>query len=90
MKKTCAAGMKRRRNVHNSIRRYRMLIRIPKGWEIPGGDATPEAVFLNRRSLLKAAGFFGMEGLLAAAKEESPYPAKRNPEFTLDRPITEE
>jgi sulfoxide reductase catalytic subunit YedY len=67
-----------------------MLIRIPKGWEIPGGDATPEAVFLNRRSLLKAAGFFGMEGLLAAAKEESPYPAKRNPEFTLDRPITEE
>jgi methionine sulfoxide reductase catalytic subunit len=33
-----------------------------------------------------------MEGLLAAAakEEKSPYPAKRNPEFTLDRPITEE
>jgi sulfoxide reductase catalytic subunit YedY len=32
-----------------------------------------------------------MEGLLAAAaKEGGPYPAKRNPEFTLDRPITEE
>jgi sulfoxide reductase catalytic subunit YedY len=68
-----------------------MLIRIPKGWEIPESEATPEHVFLNRRSLLKAAGFFGMEGLLAAAaKEGSPYPAKRNPEFTLDRPVTEE
>ena len=67
-----------------------MLIRIPKGWEMPEREATPEQVFLNRRSLLKAAGFFGTEGLLAAAKEEGPYPAKRNPEFTLDRPITEE
>ena len=68
-----------------------MLIRIPKGWEIPEREATPETAFLNRRSLLKAAGFLGMEGLLAAAaKEQSPYPAKRNPEFTLDRPITEE
>jgi sulfoxide reductase catalytic subunit YedY len=66
-----------------------MLIRIPRGWEIPEREATPESVYLNRRQLLTAAGFLGVEGLLAAAGN-SPYPAKRNPQFTLDRPITEE
>ena len=66
-----------------------MLIRVPKGWEIPEREATPEHVYLNRRQLIKAAGFLGLEGLLAAA--EAPlYPATRNPEFTLDRPITPE
>jgi sulfoxide reductase catalytic subunit YedY len=67
-----------------------MLIRIPRGWEIPEREATPESVYLNRRQLLAAAGFLGVEGLLAAATTNSPYPAKRNPQFTLDRPITEE
>ncbi len=66
-----------------------MLIRIPRGWEIPERDATPESVYLNRRQLLAAAGFLGVEGLLSAANQ-GPYPAKRNPEFTLDRPLTEE
>jgi sulfoxide reductase catalytic subunit YedY len=60
-----------------------MLIKIPRGWEIPERLATPEGVYLNRRSLLKAAGFLGMSGLLEAA-------AKQNPEFTLDRPVTPE
>ena len=67
-----------------------MLIRIPRGWEIPEREATPESAYLNRRQLLAAAGFLGVEGLLAAATPASPYPAKRNPQFTLDRPITEE
>ena len=68
-----------------------MLIKIPKGWEIPERDATPEHVYLNRRHILKAAGFLGVQGLIAAATEsKSLYPAKRNPEFKLDRPITEE
>ena len=68
-----------------------MLIKIPKGWEIPEREATPEHVYLNRRQLLKAAGFLGMEGLMQAAAEgNDPFAAKRNPEFTLDRPITEE
>ncbi len=67
-----------------------MLIRIPKGWEIPEREATPEGVYLNRRQILAAAGFLGMEGLLKAAGEKGPYPAKRNPEYTLDRPITME
>jgi sulfoxide reductase catalytic subunit YedY len=65
-----------------------MLIRIPKGWEIPEREATPESVYLNRRQILAAAGFLGTAALLKAG--DSPYPAKRNPEFTLDRPITEE
>jgi sulfoxide reductase catalytic subunit YedY len=64
-----------------------MLIKIPRGWEIPEREATPEHVYLNRRTLLKAAGFLTMEGLLAAA---GPYPAKRNESYKLDRPITEE
>ena len=61
-----------------------MLIRILSEWDLPEREATPEHVFLNRRTLLKAAGFLGMESLLGAAA------VKRNPEFTLDRPITEE
>jgi methionine sulfoxide reductase catalytic subunit len=68
-----------------------MLIRIPKGWEIPERDATPEHIYLNRRSLLKAAGFAGMEGLLAAAEQKGLYPAKRNDAYKgADDPITEE
>ena len=69
-----------------------MLIKTPKGWEIPEREATPESVYWNRRQLLKAAGLLRMEGLLAAAVDsKSPYPAKRNPEFEKnDRPITEE
>ncbi|MGD0618634.1 MAG: protein-methionine-sulfoxide reductase catalytic subunit MsrP [Bryobacteraceae bacterium] len=66
-----------------------MLIRSPRGWEIPEREATPESAYLNRRQLLTAAGFLGVERLLAAASG-GPYPAKRNPAFTLDRPITEE
>ena len=58
-----------------------MLIRIPRGWEIPEREATPESVYLNRRQLLAAAGFLGVEGLLAAATTNSPYPAKRNPQL---------
>ena len=68
-----------------------MLIKIPKGWEIPEREAVSEHVYWNRRELLKAAGFLGAAGLMRAATEgRSPYPAKRNPEFTLDRPITSE
>jgi sulfoxide reductase catalytic subunit YedY len=65
-----------------------MLIKIPKGWEIPERTATPEHVYLNRRHLLKAAGFLAAPPLLHAAGE--PSAPKRNPKFTLDRQITEE
>src|SRR5260370_27789992 len=68
-----------------------MLIKFPRGWEIPERLTTPEHIYLNRRKLLKAAGFLGVTGLLrAGAETKNPYPAKRNPAFTLDRPLTEE
>lgn len=72
-----------------------MLIRIPRDWEIPEREATPESVYLNRRELLRKAGFagaalWGAPALLDAATAGSPYPAKKNPEFTLDRAVTEE
>ena len=62
-----------------------MLIKIPRGWEIPEREATPESVYHNRRAFLKAAGFAGLGSLLEAAT-----PAKRNEKYELDRPITEE
>lgn len=81
-----------------------MLIKVKRGWEIPESHATPEAVFLHRRKLLKA---MGMGSLLAvsaatlpfaAARADVPetdpsaklYPFKRDPKYTLDRPITPE
>jgi sulfoxide reductase catalytic subunit YedY len=56
-----------------------MLIRIPQGWKIPEGQATSESVYFNRRQILAA---MALPTMLAAAT--------RNPQFTLDRPLTEE
>jgi sulfoxide reductase catalytic subunit YedY len=69
-----------------------MLIKTPKGWEIPEREAVSEDIYWNRRDLLlKAAGLLGGASLLGAATEDkNPYPAKRNPEFKLDRDITPE
>jgi methionine sulfoxide reductase catalytic subunit len=71
-----------------------MVIKVPEGWELPEREATPESIYLNRRQILKAAGFMasGIGGLLSAATTagKNPYPAKQNPEFTLDRPVTPE
>jgi sulfoxide reductase catalytic subunit YedY len=65
-----------------------MLISIPPSWRIPERDATPESVYLNRRQILAAAGLLPATSLLAA--EPRGYAAPRNPEYTLDRPITDE
>lgn len=50
-----------------------MLIRRPRGWEIPESQATPEKIFLDRRRLLKSAAagslLIGGAGLLAACDE---------------------
>ena len=73
-------------------------------WAIPEGETTPETVFFNRRKFMTgaagavAAGALGGIGALDWAEgAEAPkdktlslYPAKRNPEFKLDRPLTEE
>src|SRR5579862_740204 len=74
-----------------------MLIRQKRGWEIPESRATDEAVFRNRRNLLKglAAGPLLAAGARAAlAADANPtaalYPAKRDDKYKLDRPVTAE
>jgi len=80
-----------------------MLIRSRRGWELPESAATPEQVFLNRRSLLKAAaagpviaaaGALGFPNLSVAAGTDDPsaglYPVSRNARFTPDRAVTDE
>ncbi len=81
-----------------------MLIRSRRGWEMAERDATPEAVFEDRRRLAKAlaagplllgaAPALSMAARAAAAAETDPsaglYPAKRNPRYTLDRDVTDE
>jgi len=60
--------------------------------------AMPEAVFLERRALIRAiaAGPIlapALGAAIAAAGEDPAaglYPAKRNPRYTLDRPLTDE
>ena len=83
-----------------------MSIRIPPGWALPDSAATPEAVFRDRRRLVKA---MGLGGLIAGAApvvaltgcDEAPnsyepdpsaslYPVKRNPRYTVARDITPE
>ena len=75
-----------------------MLIRRKRGWELCEGDATPETVFLRRRELIKAiaAGPIlapAFASVVATADEDPSanlYPAKRNPRYPLDRPLTDE
>jgi methionine sulfoxide reductase catalytic subunit len=76
-----------------------MLIRTRRGWELPQCAATDEAVFRDRRWLLKglAAGPIlasGAAAFPAWAADADPsaglYPAKRNERYVLDRPITAE
>ena len=70
-----------------------MLIKVPRGWEIPEREATPESVYLRRREVLQGLGFTGLTGLLArkplSANTEL-YPAKRNTKYILDRELTPE
>jgi sulfoxide reductase catalytic subunit YedY len=78
-----------------------MPVRRRRGWELPERAATPEAVFFDRRALLQTMSLGAMltPGLtaiapapVAAAAAEDPsaglYPVKRNPRYTLDRPLT--
>jgi len=79
-----------------------MQIRVKRGWELPEWAATPEAVFADRRRLVKgiAAGSILLAtGALGAgrARGDAPadpsaklYPVKRNEAYKLDRPITDE
>ena len=80
-----------------------MLIRIPKGWELPERDAASEEIFRNRRRrFLKTAGVAGMAGAAAAwgltqrtqkvtadepLPDYPPLPAPRNDRYIVDRPV---
>jgi sulfoxide reductase catalytic subunit YedY len=73
-----------------------MLIKCRRGWEIPESEVTPEAAALNRRAFLGGgAGLIAGAALpqAAAAQGADPtldlYPAKQNPSYTLDRPVTD-
>ena len=54
-----------------------MLVRRRRGWELPEREATPEAMFLGRRELIKAAAAGSMllpgvfSSFAAAAEEDS-------------------
>ena len=70
-----------------------------KGWEIRESEATPESVFLSRRSLIRAGAAFGagtiapgLSSLALAADDPTAglYPAKRNEIYKLDRDLTPE
>jgi methionine sulfoxide reductase catalytic subunit len=79
-----------------------MLVKSRRGWEIPENRATPEAVFANRRTILKALGFGALfaaseapfAGAIAAAEPpgalatDKLYPFPRDNKYKLDRPVT--
>ncbi len=78
-----------------------MLIKNPRGWELPDSAATPESLFLNRRTLVKALAAgpmlaslpLGLEAALAADPPDPTavlYPVKRNDKYKVDRDLTTE
>ncbi len=75
-----------------------MLIKRKRGWELPESAATPEALYMNRRTALRGMGLgvIGATLPMAAAlgQEADPsaklYPVARSPKYTLDRPVTAE
>jgi sulfoxide reductase catalytic subunit YedY len=77
-----------------------MLIKSKRGWELPESAATPEDVFFSRRGLigasvgLAAATLTGPALAQRAGQAPDPtadlYPAKRNPAYTVERPLTPE
>jgi methionine sulfoxide reductase catalytic subunit len=76
-----------------------MLIKRRRGWELGENQATPEAAYLQRRSLVKAMGL-GAASLAVPAiasaqdKDNDPsaalYPAKRNDKYGVPTPMTAE
>lgn len=76
-----------------------MLIKRKRGWELGENQATPEAAYLQRRSLVKAMGL-GAASLalpaLASAQERGKdpsatlYPARRNDKYGVPTPMTAE
>src|SRR5688500_16489678 len=71
-----------------------------RGWELPESCATPEHLFLSRRSFVggAATAAIGLAAAPALAQRVADlpdptadlYPAKRNEKYVLDRPLTDE
>lgn len=72
-----------------------------RGWELPDSAATPEHIYLDRRTLMGAALGVGVAAAMpsiarAQRVSEMPdpsaslYPFKRNEKYVLDRPLTDE
>jgi sulfoxide reductase catalytic subunit YedY len=83
-----------------------VYIKIPRPWEIPEHQLTPEALYWNRRQILRAMGAtgFGLAGALVGCRSSQEaeqqiqqrvqtlpkLSAPHNDAFSLDRPLTEE
>ncbi len=74
-----------------------MLIKIKKSWQIAERDATPENIYMNRRSLLKniaatalATPFIGMAHGALAQQERLQLAALRNEKYKINREMTPE
>jgi len=74
-----------------------MLIKIKKSWEIAERDATPEATYINRRSLIMglagaavAAPLIGLPYAALAKTERAAMIVNRNQNYKIDREITPE
>ncbi|MFY8155711.1 MAG: protein-methionine-sulfoxide reductase catalytic subunit MsrP, partial [Rhabdaerophilum sp.] len=68
-----------------------------RGWEIPEHQVTPEAIAMNRRSLMKGVGAAGLllaGGRAAMANDPAPtdnlHPYARNAAYTVERELTPE
>jgi sulfoxide reductase catalytic subunit YedY len=68
-----------------------MLIKRPKGWELPERAATSESLYLRRRDAVKAMGL-GAVAIAAPglALADGKYPAPRNGKYGKPEPITAE
>ena len=73
-----------------------MLIKQPKGWDLPERAATSEGLYLRRREAVKAMGLGALAiaapGLALAQDDPTAakYPAKRNEKYGKPEPITAE
>jgi sulfoxide reductase catalytic subunit YedY len=70
-----------------------MLTKVKRAWELPERAATPESVFVSRRTVLKAAGLGAIAATLpgrAARADAVTYPFEKNAKYTVERPVTAE
>ncbi|MFG1282548.1 protein-methionine-sulfoxide reductase catalytic subunit MsrP [Xanthobacter autotrophicus] len=77
-----------------------MYIRRRRGWEIPESAATPEGLYFSRRELMGAGAMLAAASLAGPAAAQRVgdlpdpsaglYPARQNPRYTLERPVTPE